>query len=196
MAQKYNVKLVNLSEENGEKVEVSVKRQHFSFILPQTIQNADLLINVPKIKYMPHTKISCALKNVFGCNPNPAKFKYHPRLDETIVALNKIMKFNLCILDGIIVSGSHPRRLGLVMASQDPVALDVAAAKIAGINPTSVRHIMLANEEGLGNISLIPKGTNPKFFEKKYPRKGYVDNIMLSAYKLAARTGLLSTEMM
>ena len=127
LAKKYDVKLVNLSEDKGERGEVSAGGQHFRFVLPETIRKADLRINLPKIKYMIHTKISCALKNIFGCNPNPAKFKYHPRLDETIVALNKIMKFNLCILDGIIVSGSHPRRLGLVMASQDPVALDVAA---------------------------------------------------------------------
>ncbi|MCW3986020.1 MAG: DUF362 domain-containing protein [Candidatus Bathyarchaeota archaeon] len=196
LAEKCNVKLVNLSEDKGERVEVSAGGQRFRFVLPETVRKADLRINVPKIKYLLHTKISCALKNIFGCNPNPAKFKYHPRLDETIVALNKIMKFNLCILDGIIVSGSHPRRLGLVMTSQDPVALDVAAAKIAGINPKSVRHITLASKEGLGNISLIPKGTSPKFFEKTYPRKRSADKVMLSAYKLATRTGLLNTEMM
>ena len=197
MAQHHrNVRLVNLSEDDGEKNEVIVGDERFHFMVPKTIQNADLLINVPKIKYMPHTKISCALKNVFGCNPFPQKFKYHHVLDETIVALNKVMKFDLCILDGIIVSGSLPRKLGLLMASRDLVALDVAAAKITGVNPKSVRHIMLANKEGLGNISFIPKGTNPKFFEKRYPRKGFVDKVMLSAYKLVTQVGLLNTEMM
>jgi len=34
------------------------------------------------------------------------------------------MKFNLCILDGPIVSGGHPAKLGLIMANQDPVAID------------------------------------------------------------------------
>ena len=196
MARQHNVRLVNLSEDDGEKIEVKAGDERFHFMVPKTIQNADLLINVPKIKYMLHTKISCALKNVFGCNPFPQKFKYHHILDETIVALNKVMKFDLSILDGIIVSGSQPSKLGLLMASRDLVALDVAATKITGINPKSVRHIMLAYREGLGNTSFIPKGTNPKFFEKRYPRRGFVDKVMLSAYKLVTGVGLLNTEMM
>ncbi len=194
MAKNRNVRLVNLSKDKNEKVEVIAENQHFHFMMPQTIKNAHLRINIPKIKYLTHTKISCSLKNIFGCNPDPNKFKYHPKLDEAIVALNRIMKFNLCILDGLIVSGNRPRKLGLIMASQDPVALDAAAAKIAGINPKSVRHIMLANREGLGNTSFIPKGADPKFFEKRYPRKGLKDKVLFFAYKFATRAGLLDVE--
>ena len=196
MARNHNVRLVNLSEDKSERVEVSAGGQSFRFIVPQTIQNADLRINVPKIKYLAQTKISCALKNVFGCNPYPNKFKYHHKLDEAIVALNKAMKFDLCILDGIIVSGSRPRKLNLVMASRDPVALDAAAAKIAGVNPKSVRHIKLANKEGIGITSFIPKGTDPKFFEKLYPTKRLTDNVLSSAYKFATWAHLLNTEML
>ena len=197
MAQNYKkLRLVNLSEDDGEKNEVKAGDEPFHFMVPKTIQNADLRINVPKIKYLSQTKISCALKNIFGCNPYPNKFKYHHKLDEAIVALNKSMKFDLCILDGIIVSGSQPRKLGLVMASRDSVALDCATAKLAGVNPKSVQHIMLAYKEGLGNTSFIPKGTNPKFFEKRYPKREFVDKVMLSAYKLVTRIGLLNTEMM
>ena len=195
MAQKYDVKLVNLSQEKGEKVKVSIEGQCFNFTLPQTIQKADLRINIPKIKYMMHTKISCALKNIFGCNPNAEKFKYHPKLDETIVALNKVMKFDLCVLDGIIVAGSLPRKLGLIMASQDPVSMDVAVAKIVGINPSSVRHIVLASREGLGNVSFIPKGVDPKFFRERYPRRKPLSGVMYSAYRLFFKMGLLNPRM-
>ena len=196
MAKHHDATLVNLSEDKNQTVEVSAGNQSFHLMVPQTIQNADLRINVPKIKYLAQTKISCALKNIFGCNPYPNKFKYHQKLDEAIIALNKVMKFDLCIVDGVIVSGSQPCKLDLVMASRDPVALDVVAAKIAGINPRSVRHIMLASKEGLGNTSFIPKGVDPKFFERRYPRKGYLDKIMSSAYKFATWAGLLNAEMM
>jgi uncharacterized protein (DUF362 family) len=194
MANHHDVTLVNLSEENTREVNVRVEDQSFSFNVPLIIQNADLRINVPKIKYMIKTKISCALKNIFGCNPYPNKFKYHKMLDETIVALNKIMKFDLCILDGIIVFGSQPCKLGLVMASQDPVALDVAAARIAGVNPSSVRHIMLANQEGIGNNALIPRGANPNSFKRKYPKKRPIEKLTYSAYMLLTKLNLLSTE--
>jgi uncharacterized protein (DUF362 family) len=196
MAKNHNVRLVNLSEDKSEKVEVTVGNEHFHFMIPQPIKNADLRVNIPKIKYLTQTKISCALKNIFGCNPEPKKFKYHPKLDEAIVALNKIMKFNLCILDGLIVSGSQPTRLGLIMASQDPVALDAAATKIAGVNLRSIRHIMLANKEGLGNILFIPKGDNPDSFARRFPKKKLKDKLLSSAYRFATWTGLLDVEML
>lgn len=192
MAEEHNVNLVNLSEDACERVEVSAGGQHFWLDLPRTIKDADLRINVPKIKYMPQTRISCGLKNVFGCNPNPAKFKYHPRLDEAIVAINKIMKFDLCILDGIIVAGNKPNRLGLIVAGQDPVALDSAAAKMAGFNPKSVKHIVLASKEGLGNISFVSKGIDPNFFVSRYPRPTPQNKILSLTYKLATKTGLLA----
>ena len=190
MAQHHDVTLVNLSEDKCEKVGVSAGGQSFHFMVPQTIQNADLRINVPKIKYLVQTKISCALKNIFGCNPYPKKFKYHSKLGEAIVAINKVMKFNLHIIDGIIVSGIQPRKLGLVMASQDPVAIDVAAAKIAGVNPKTIKYIQLASKEGLGNTNFITKGEPLEYLKSKYPKKNLKSEIMGKAYTIAVQTGL------
>ena len=75
---------------------------------------------------------------MFGCNPYPKKFKYHTDLGNVIVALNKAMKFNLFLIENNVASGVNPRKLGLTMASLDPVALDaaeLAAAQIAWLNP-------------------------------------------------------------
>lgn len=191
MAEKQNVKLVNLSEDEGSSIEVKVGDRSFHLMVPKTIQNADLKINVTKIKYsLENIKITCALKNIFGCNPYPKKFRFHPKLDETIVALNKAMKFDLSIIDGIIVSGIQPRRLGLIMASTDPVAIDVAAAKIAGVNPKKIRYIQLAKKEGLGNTSYIEKGIPLSYFKDRYPRKNVRKILMGKAYNMLVRTNL------
>jgi uncharacterized protein (DUF362 family) len=196
LAKEYNVKLVNLAEDECENVDVTVDGKVLQFKLPYTIRDADLRINMPKIKYMVLTKVSGALKNIFGCNPIVSKYKFHPRLDETIVALNKIMKMDLSILDAMIVSGRVPAKLDLLLAGQDIVAVDAAAAKLAGVNPKSVSHIVLANKEGLGNISFMSRGENPGVFEKRFPRRKLKDKILTSGYKFAVRTGLLNTEML
>ncbi len=196
LAKEYNVKLVNLAKDNCEDVDVTVDGKNLQFKLPHTIRDADLRINVPKIKYMVLTRVSGALKNIFGCNPIVLKYKFHSRLDETIVALNKIMKMDLSILDAMIVSGRKPAKLDLVLASQDIVSIDAAASKLAGVNPKSVSHIMLANKEGLGNISFTARGENPRVFEKRFPRRRLKDKILTSGYKFAVRTGLLNTEML
>lgn len=192
LEQQHGVTLINLSEDETTKIEIEVGEQTFHFKMPKKIQNADLKVNVPKIKYhsFKGIKITCALKNVFGCNPYSRKFKYHRKLDDVIVALNKAMKFDLCIVDGNIVSGSQPRRLGLVMASQDPVAIDVAAAEIAGVDPRSIKYIMLANREGLGNAFFSPKGIDPDYFKARYPRKGVKSKVMTMAYDLVQTIGL------
>jgi uncharacterized protein (DUF362 family) len=191
LSKDYNVKLINLSEDKYDGAKVMVGGQPFNLMVPRTIRSADLRINVPKIKYtMEEIKITCALKNIFGCNPYPRKFRYHPRLGEVIVASNKAMKFDLCIIDGNIVSGIQPRRLGLVMASKDPVAIDTAAAKMAGVNPKRIKYLQLAEKEGLGNTSFIPRGIPPSYFNRRYPRKDMTKKVMGKAYGLVMRLGL------
>jgi len=191
LAEKYRIKLVNLSEEEASPADVVVRGKTFRFMVPKIIHEADVKINVPKIKYaMKGIELTCALKNIYGCNPFPKKFKYHGMLAETIVALNKIMKFDLCIVDGNIVSGIHPRKLGLVMVSQDPVALDTAAAEIAGLNPKRIEYLQLAEREGLGKASYIPKGTLMKYFKSRYPKKDFKKKLMDKAYAFLIFTGL------
>ena len=190
LAKDYNVNLVNLSEVEAEKVTVKVEDEVFEFSVPRIVRDADLCVNVPKMKYMFFTKISAALKNIFGCNPYPKKFEYHSKLYKVIVGLNKVMPFDLHVLDGLTVYGSKTLRLGLVMASQDPVAIDSVAATIMGINPKSVVHLRLAEKEGLGKASFVVKGTNIDYFKKRFPRKSFSEKVIMLGYRVACKLGL------
>ena len=196
LAQDYKVNLVNLAEDKTENIAVTVNGHEFSLKLPDTIRTADLKINLPKPKYMDKTTITCSLKNIFGCNPEPLKYKLHPLLDEAIVALNQIMKFDLNILDGILVAGASTRRLNLVMASQDPVAFDSAVAKVMGENPQKIRHLKLAEKQGLGKTDFATKGANPESFSKLYPKRKFVSKFLLKGYKFAVKTGLFKTDLL
>jgi uncharacterized protein (DUF362 family) len=191
LAKNYNVRLVNLSEDFFETVRVKAGKQSFKLPVARTILQAELKINMPKIKYtMDPIKLTCALKNIFGCIQFPRKSRYHPRLSEAIVAANKTMRFDLCVVDGNVVSGIQPRRLGLVMASRDPVAIDAAAAKIAGLNPRSIEYLQLAHQEGLGTANFVEKGSPLNCFGKCYPRKDFQRKLMGIAYKVVLRLKL------
>jgi uncharacterized protein (DUF362 family) len=191
LAQKHDVRLVNLSEDPFETVQVKAGKQSFQLPVAKTILQADIKINVPKIKYMRDPiKLTCALKNVFGCIPFPRKSRYHSRLGEAIVAANKAMRFDLCIVDGNIASGIRPCRLGLLMASRDPVATDAAAAKIAGLNPRDLKYLQLAHQEGLGTAQYVEKGSPSDFFCKRYPRKTSQMRLRAIAYKVILRAKL------
>jgi uncharacterized protein (DUF362 family) len=191
LSQNYHVRLVNLSEDKCDLVKVTSGDETFHLMMPRTIQYADLKINVPKIKYsLEQVKITCALKNIFGCNPYQKKFRYHSSLNEAIVAINKAMRFDLTLVDGNIVSGGHPRRLGLVMASTDHVAVDVAAAKVAGVNPSTVKYLQLASKEGLGKTSFVQKGLPIGYFQARYPREDARKKLMKKAYSIVVLMGL------
>ncbi len=171
LAVEKGVRLVNLSEDAASSVDVSCNGGNYNFNVPQTIADADLKINIAHIKYtVDPIKLTCALKNIFGCNPYPKKFKYHPDLGNVIVALNKAMRFDLCLIDNNIAAGVQPRRMGLVMASVDPVALDVVAAKIAWLNPDKIPYFAVAEREGIGTRAYVAKGAELDYFRALYPK--------------------------
>lgn len=191
LAQQYNVSLVNLCKEKSDKATTKVGKKTVTLKVPQIIKNADLKINITKIKYsMEKIKITCALKNIFGCIPYPRKFVYHPFLSEVIVAANKLMKFDLCIVDGYIAQGVGTRKMGLVMASTDQVALDAVASKIGGVNPKSIRYLQLASREGLGKIDFTTKGLPWEYFGARYPRRGIKEKFMAEAFEIVHKMHL------
>ena len=191
LSREYSVRLVNLSKDECERVDVTIGGKSFHLMLPITIRDADVKINVPKIKYAEgDIRLTCALKNVFGSNPYPKKFRYHPYLEEAIVAINKLMRFDLCIIDGNIVSGAQSRRLGLVMASKDPVAVDAAAARIAGLKPKNIRYLQLAEKEGLGKMFFTESGLSVDYFCERYPRTSAMQKIRNKASALFMHSGV------
>jgi uncharacterized protein (DUF362 family) len=193
MAQRHNLNLVNLSEDECRKANVTVNDHNFKFMMPSTIEKADLLINVTKMKYtMRSVKITCAMKNIFGCNPYPQKYRYHEILHEVIVALNKLMKFDLNLIDGNIVQGEGARRLGLVMASDDIVAMDAACAKIMGIPYRKIKYLRIAEKENVGTPNFIAKGTPIEYFAARFPRHSYFTIVKDQVFYYLAKFGLTS----
>jgi uncharacterized protein (DUF362 family) len=191
LARRYDVDLVNLSEEECETETVRVGRHSFDIGVPKLIRDADLRVNVTKIKYaMPRIKFTCGLKNIFGCNPYPKKFIYHGVLGEAIVGANKAMKFGLSILDGNIVFGAQTRKLGLMMASEDPVAFDSVAARVAWIEPKSVAYLRLASREGLGRMEFVSRGVPWEHFRSCFPRKGAMPRMKTLAFDMVSRMRL------
>jgi len=76
------------------------------------------------------------------------------------------------------------------MASKDPVAIDTAAAKIAGINPHTIRYLQLAEKEGLGTTAFISKGEPLEYFRARYPKKDVKKKLMSKAYNIIIQTPL------
>lgn len=156
LAVEQNVELFNLSNDNIIKEKVEVNGREITFEVPGSLLKTDLFINIPKLKVMRETHITCALKNIFGCIASPRKIVYHPYLEEAIVGINKILHPHLTFVDGLTALSNSPIKLNLLMGSIDPFSIDWIASQIMGYNPSKIGFLKMAMKEKLGN----PTGIN------------------------------------
>ena len=174
LAKRKNVELFNLSQDEIREERVRVDGREIAFQIPQSLLKSDLFINVPKLKIMRETKITCALKNIYGCIAYPRKIIYHPILNEAIVGINKMLHPDLIIVDGIVALGRFPIKLGLIMASKDPFSIDWVASKIMGFNPSKIKFLKIALKEKLGNLTGIEiQGEEILSFQKMFPKENF-----------------------
>lgn len=150
LAEEKGVTLFNLSKDNVTVRKVCVNNKELSFKIPQSLLETDLFINMPKMKIMSATVITCALKNLFGCIATPRKIVYHPVLNEAIVGVNKILKPHLTVVDGIVALGRFPVKMNLIVAGLNPFSVDCVVSEIMGYNPSQIGHLRLGHREGLG----------------------------------------------
>jgi len=153
IADRLGVKLVNFSESEW----VSTRLEPAGEIgLPRILLEADVFITLPVLKTHALTYFTGALKNQWGCLPQYDRILYHRYLDPLLATLHRVLRPKLAVMDGIIgmegrgPTNGKPRRMDVVLASQDSVALDAAAMRLIGLEPSRARHVVLAAEQGLG----------------------------------------------
>lgn len=166
---KWNARYVNLSEDLS--IHKDIDGRFFKKItIPMTIEQSDYLISLAKLKTCSLTKISCALKNQFGCLPKKRKVIFHKVIDDVIADCNLAMRPDLSIVDGIIAhvtakgpAFGKPVPANIFLVSNDPVSVDSYCAKILGFRPYFVGHIRRAATSKVGNMhqfKVIAKGLN------------------------------------
>lgn len=174
------VRLLNLSTDRTRKITMNRSGRRFEFELSQTLEKADFIINLPKLKRWSPTKISCALKNIFGANAFVNKVVYHNSLDEVIADINTIIKPHLNIVDGIIAMPAldEPFRFGVIVAGLDPVAVDCVVARILGLDPRSIKHILLSAKKGAGRLDYRVVGESIKSISELFPSEYRTSNLL------------------
>ncbi len=168
------VKLINLSKDTLVQSE-STDPFLSQISLPNLLVNdIDYFITMPKLKLHTITGLTCALKNQFGCIPAKRKVVYHEKINKILPYVNKILSPDLVIVDSLICQGKTPKKLNLLMAGYDPVAVDFVAAKIAGLNPKRIKHITESEKMGVGSTEVKILGDDLNHFAKAFPRKGFI----------------------
>ncbi len=152
-----------------------------SYYIASVVAQADVIINLCKLKTHNLTLYTGAIKNMFGSIPGFRKSEYHkqaPKVEEfsqIIVDIFSVTQPQLSIMDAItIMDGNGPsagkaKELGLIFASTDAVAIDAIAAAILGFDEGEIATTEIAFQRGLGEKrkeNIIFKGINLSDFQK------------------------------
>ena len=168
-----NIELVNLSQGQISSETVDVNNKKIKIKINKVLKENPYIINVPKIKVHRNPPIlSCALKNNFGLISTPYKYKYHKRLQDYIIAINKLVKTNLVIIDGLVMLGKHPRKMGVIIGGNNPLSCDIFASKICGLNLRRdlILSKFIANDNSSEKYELLdPEAVYTKIC-KEFPR--------------------------
>mgnify|MGYP000734965021 FL=1 len=132
-----------------------------SFTETAYLRNADAIIDVCKLKTHGMMGMTNAVKNFFGIIPGTMKPEYHykyPQISDfsnMLIDLSTYFKPRICICDAVVgMEGNGPtagqnRHIGLVMASENAHALDLASCYLIDYAPNEVDTVREAIERGL-----------------------------------------------
>lgn len=156
--EEFNIPVV---EFHGQKYETA--SEDFNHLrLSQEAMQADVVINLPKVKSHAQLTVTMGVKNLFGCVPGKMKAWWHveagknpDKFAEMLVETARTINPNLTIIDGIIghegngPSGGEPRQIGFLGASGNVFALDRAVLDILQVHPRLVPAVVASQRLGV-----------------------------------------------
>jgi uncharacterized protein (DUF362 family) len=123
--------------------------------LPRTALGADLLVSLPKMKTHHWAGVTLASKNLFGVVPGgvygwPKNALHWAGIEECIADLHGFFPRQFAIVDGIVgMEGNGPiqgvpKRVGVLVAGRDPVAVDATCCRIMAVDPFKIRYLLVS----------------------------------------------------
>ena len=168
LAKKYGIELIDFNDADSLTLENKNAFQLKTFYMPKIVQNA-YIISLPVLKDHSFTETTIVMKNMFGIAPGKFyaggwnKSKLHsPSTDKSVVDICLYKKPDLSVVDasvaleGMHLAGTH-KKLGLILAGFDPVAVDTVGSELLGHNPKNLEYLKLADGllGSMDNIQIV-----------------------------------------
>ncbi len=131
-------------------------------LISKEAMDADVVINLPKVKSHAQLMVTMGVKNLFGCVPGKMKAWWHmeagkdsARFGAMLVETAQTINPDLTIIDGIIGHEGNgpmrgePRVLGVLGAARNVFALDRAIAEILRVDPAIILTVATSQRLGL-----------------------------------------------
>lgn len=133
--------------------------------LARAYWEADKVINLPKLKTHEMMTMTCAVKNLFGAVVGTEKAEWHLRAGTSrqqfarlLLDIYLLKKPTLNVVDAVVAmegdgpGSGDPVLLNALIAGVNPVAVDVVAARLAGLPPDMLHIEREAERMGLAGV--------------------------------------------
>jgi uncharacterized protein (DUF362 family) len=168
--------LVKISKELGIELNFDTKTKKVSILHGKRLKkvqicdfiiNADKIISLPKLKTHSYQILTLAIKNMYGAVPGLTKAKYHSTnirrtsFADMLIDVHSVVKADLIIVDGIIgmqgqgPASGNPVNVGVILAGENAIAMDIAVCKMLGIEPVGIPVLKRAKVRGLWPKEII-----------------------------------------
>lgn len=151
-------------------------------IARQAVQ-ADVVINLAKLKTHSQMLLTLGVKNLFGCIVGVRKPNWHMRVGvdrdrfaELLVRIYQTVRPAVTLIDGIVGLegegpgfGGQPKPVGCLLASSDAVATDITVCKMIGLDPNQLLTNRVAAARGLAPESIEIDGRLPPLHDFVLP---------------------------
>jgi uncharacterized protein (DUF362 family) len=135
--------------------------------LPRSVNRADLIVSLPKMKTHHWAGVTLSMKNLYGMMPGiyygwPKNLLHHAGIPKAIVDITATVKPDLAIVDGIIgMEGDGPimgttKRANVVLMGASLPAVDATCARLMDFDPWRIEFLQRSSGRlgpiGEGNI--------------------------------------------
>lgn len=155
MAQHHGFQLVSFEGSGSRAVAVDTR----VFYVSKPALDADIIINLPRLKHDVWTGLHGSVANMTGVIPGFQKGRLFQRagnprqVAEVMVDIFSVVPPALTIIDALTPADNKPSGgfpFGLLLASTDGIAADTVASAVMGYEPSTVYTIRCAADAGLG----------------------------------------------
>ncbi len=149
--------VINLKKTSSVDIPVPNGKVFETLPFWKLVEQADVIISVPKLKTHDQTEMTCAIKNLKGLLTDKGKKANHQEgLFEAVIDLMSAVKPQLAVVDAIICQEGvgpvfgRPVEMNLIVAGKDLVAVDSTCAQLIGYEPDETLLTVNAAARGLG----------------------------------------------
>ncbi len=162
LKERFGVKLINTNDRPYEKIDMGCE---FLVNFASDPLKADYIISLPVLKTHSQAVVSLGIKNLKGFINIPSRKKFHSadpikNLHFNVAKLPNNIPPCLTLIDGIYTLERGPsmdgkaHRTNLLIASKDILSADIVGAKLLGIEPSDVPHLVQAAKDKDRSTSL------------------------------------------